>query len=86
MAQIPNGLAGFFVHMAGDRSQRSVSAGLADRTAATDFYSASIPFDPGVLVDIAQFQLMTLKACITVAFGVILEIKAYPLGSGDTTC
>lgn len=55
-------------------SQRGVSAGLADRTAATDFCSASIPFDLGVLVRTAQFQLKTFEAGIATTLRVILEV------------
>ena len=60
--------------MSGNRSNWSIRTGLADRTAATDFCIAAIPFDPGVLVCAAQLQFMTFDAGVTVAFAVILEV------------
>ena len=74
VAQVTDGLAGIFVHVSRDRSERRVGTGLSDRTRAAGFLAGEVALDAVVFLDPAQGHFMPFKTGEAIAVGIILEM------------
>ena len=74
MAQVPDRLTSFFIHMARDGSEWCIGASLADRTGPAGFLARMICPHAGVFLDPTQGHFVSFKAGVGVTLGVILEM------------
>lgn len=82
VAQIADRLAGFFIHVARDGSERRIGAGPFDRTRTASFFPGEVAFDPVGLLDPAERHFVAFKTGVAIALGNILEMAEIVLALG----